>query len=111
MFCSGQMGCFDPTNGGVLITLNLWRRENRNSSEFICYDRSFAKDQYRQSIVIFGKRPIVADELGGIWVLHSSEILNPIIHDEFRQGIIGSALMKSLCFIFTIPVNFIHSTI
>ena len=36
------------------------------SREFICYDRSFAKDQYRPSILIFGKGPIEADELGGI---------------------------------------------
>ena len=50
---------------------DLWRRENPNSPEFICYDRSFAKDQYRPSILIFGKGPIVADELGGIWVLPS----------------------------------------
>ena len=45
---------------------DLWRRENPNSPEFICYHRSFAKDQYRQSILIFGKGPIIADELGGI---------------------------------------------
>ena len=50
---------------------DLWRRENPNSPEFICYDRSFAKDQYRPSLLIFGKGPIVADELGGIWVLLS----------------------------------------
>ena len=50
---------------------DLWRRENPDSPEFICYDRSFAKDQYRPSILIFGKGPIVADELGGIWVLPS----------------------------------------
>ena len=50
---------------------DLWRRENSDSPEFICYDRSFAKDQYRPSILIFGKGPIVADELGGIWVLPS----------------------------------------
>ena len=34
-----------------------------------------------------------------------------IIYDEFRHGIIGIAPIKSLCFIFTIPVCFIHSTI
>ena len=45
---------------------DLWRRENPDSPEFICYDRSFAKDQYRPSIPIFGKGPIVADELWGI---------------------------------------------
>ena len=50
---------------------DLWRRENSDSPEFICYDRSFAKDQYRPSILIFGKGPIEADELGGIWVLPS----------------------------------------
>ena len=27
---------------------SLWRRENPESPEFICYDRPFAKDQYRQ---------------------------------------------------------------
>ena len=36
------------------------------SPEFICYDRSFAKDQYRPSILIFGKGPMEVDELGGI---------------------------------------------
>ena len=50
---------------------DLWRRENSDSPEFICYDRSFAKDQYRPSILIFGKGPMEADELGGIWVLPS----------------------------------------
>ena len=50
---------------------DLWRRENPNSLEFICYDRSLVKDQYRRSILIFGEGPIVADELGGIWVLPS----------------------------------------
>ena len=50
---------------------DLWRRENSDSPEFICYDRSFAKDQYRPSILIFGKGPIEAYELGGIWVLPS----------------------------------------
>ena len=39
--------------------------------EFICYNRSFAKDQYRPSILIFGKGRIEADELGRIWVLPS----------------------------------------
>ena len=29
---------------------DFWRRENPDSPEFICYDRSFAKDQYRQSM-------------------------------------------------------------
>ena len=34
--------------------VGLWRRrENTDSLEFICYDRSFAKDQYRPSILIF----------------------------------------------------------
>ena len=50
---------------------DLWRRENSDSPEFICYDRYFAKDQYRPSIPIFGKGPIEADELGGIWFLPS----------------------------------------
>ena len=50
---------------------DLWRRENLDSTEFICYNRSFAKDQYRASILIFGKGPIEADELGEIWVLPS----------------------------------------
>ena len=48
---------------------DLWRRENPDSTDFICYDRSFAKDQYRPSILIFGKGPFEADELGGIWIL------------------------------------------
>ena len=34
---------------------DLWGKENPDSSEFICYDRSFAKDQYRPSVLIFGK--------------------------------------------------------
>ena len=50
---------------------NLWRTENPDSPEFICYDRCFAKDQYRPSMLIFDKGPIVADELGGIWVFPS----------------------------------------
>ena len=32
-------------------------------------------------------------------------------HDEFWQGITEAAPAKSLCFIFTIPVHFIHSAI
>ena len=40
---------------------DLWRRENLDSPKLICYDRSFAKDQYRASILIFGKGPIEAD--------------------------------------------------
>ena len=55
---------------------DLWRKENPDSSEFICYDRSFAKDQYRPSIPIFGKGPIEADELGRIWILLSPYILS-----------------------------------
>ena len=50
---------------------DLWRRENPDYSEFICYDRSFAKEQYRPSILIFGKETIKADELGAIWGLPS----------------------------------------
>ena len=50
---------------------DLLRRENSDSPEFICYDRSSAKDQYRPSIMIFGKGPMEADELGGIRVLPS----------------------------------------
>ena len=50
---------------------DLWRRENPDSPEFICYDRSFAKDQYRPSILIFAKGLIEVDELGVIWVLRS----------------------------------------
>ena len=43
---------------------DLWRRENLDSPELISYDRSFAKDKYRPSILIFGKEPIKADKLG-----------------------------------------------
>ena len=50
---------------------DLWRGKNSDSPEFICYNRSFAKDQYRPSILIFVKRSIEADELRGIWVLPS----------------------------------------
>ena len=50
---------------------DLWRRENPDSPESISFDRCFAKDQYRRSILIFGKGLIVADELGEIWVLTS----------------------------------------
>ena len=50
---------------------DLLRRENSDSPEFICYDRSFARDQYRPSILIFGKGPMEADEPGGIWVVPS----------------------------------------
>ena len=45
---------------------DLWRRENSDAPEFICYDMSFAKDQYRPSILIFGEGTMEADELGGI---------------------------------------------
>ena len=34
---------------------------------------------YRPSILIFGKGPIVADELGGIWVLPSPQIPSLLI--------------------------------
>ena len=53
---------------------DLWRRENSDSPKFICYDRSFAKDQYRPYILIFGKGPMEADELGesGFSLLHRS---------------------------------------
>ena len=50
---------------------DLLRKENSDSPEFICYDRSFAKDQYRPSILIFGKGPMEVNGLGGIWVLPS----------------------------------------
>ena len=50
---------------------HLWRRENLDSPKFICYNRFFAKGQYRPSVLIFGKEPIEADEIGGIWVLSS----------------------------------------
>ena len=50
---------------------DLWRREKPNSHKLICYNRPFAKDQYRPSILIFGKGPIEADELGGMWILPS----------------------------------------
>ena len=58
---------------------DLWRRENSDFPNFICYDRSFAKDQYRPSILIFGKGPIEPDELEGIWVLPSQYILSILI--------------------------------
>ena len=48
---------------------DLWRRENPDSPDFICFDRSFAKDQYRPSILIFCKGTIEADEVGGICIL------------------------------------------
>ena len=51
---------------------DLWRRENPDSPEFICYDRSFTKDQYKPSILIFGKGPIEAYEPEGIWILPSA---------------------------------------
>ena len=50
---------------------DLLRRENSDFPEFICYDWSFAKDQDKPSILIFGKGPIEADEIGGIWFLPS----------------------------------------
>ena len=50
---------------------DLRKKENQDSPEFICYDRSFAKDQYRPSILNFGKEPMEADELRRIWVLPS----------------------------------------
>ena len=60
-------------------TEDLWRRKSPDSPEFICCNRSFAKDQYRPSTLIFGKRPIEAYELRGIWVLPSPEILSLLI--------------------------------
>ena len=56
---------------------------------------------------ILTKGPIIAGELRKIWVLPSLQILNPIIYDELFQDITGAAPIKSLCFIFTIPVHFI----
>ena len=50
---------------------DVWRRENPDSPEIIFYNRSFAKGQYRPSILIFDKEPIEAYEFGGIWVLPS----------------------------------------
>ena len=46
-----------------------------------------------------------------ICIIPSPEIRKLVVHDEFWQGITGAAPTKSLCFIFTIPVHFIHSTI
>ena len=43
---------------------DLWRRENPDSPEFICY-------VHRPYIPIFGKGPVEADELRGIWILPS----------------------------------------
>ena len=54
---------------------------------------------------------MVAAELSGIWVLPSPSILKPITHDEFWQDIVWIAFITSLCFIFTIHVHFIYSTI
>ena len=45
---------------------DLWRRENPDSSEFICCDRYFAKDKYRPSMLIFSKGPIKADVVRGM---------------------------------------------
>ena len=53
---------------------------------------------------------IVVSELAWIWVVPSPQIIEPIIYDEFWQGIIGTISTKSLCFISTIPVHFIDST-
>ena len=50
---------------------DLWRRENPDSPELICYDRSFVKDQYTPSLLIIGTGTIKADELEGVWVLPS----------------------------------------
>ena len=67
-FCSNYALCKLMVDNGLE---DLLRRENSDSPEFICYDRSFGKDQYRPSILIFGKGPMEADELRGIWVLPS----------------------------------------
>ena len=32
------------------VLQDLWRKENPDSPEFICCDRSFAKDHYRQGL-------------------------------------------------------------
>ena len=60
---------------------------------------------------ILGKRPIVAGKLGRVWVLPYPKILKPIIHDGFSEGIIGTAPIMYLCFIFTIPLYFIYSAV
>ena len=47
-------GCYSNYALSKLIVDNglevIWRRENPDSPEFICYDRSFAKDQYGQGL-------------------------------------------------------------
>ena len=55
--------------------------------------------------------PIVASELRDFWVLPSLQILQPIIHDEFRQGKTGITSTIFLCFISFISVHFVQSTI
>ena len=58
---------------------DLLRMENSDSPEFICYDRSFAKDQYRPSILIFGKGPMEADPFWGY--LGSPFSIDPVYTD------------------------------
>ena len=54
---------------------------------------------------IHGKGPIVAGKLRAVWVLPSPQILKAIIHDEFRQGIIGTT-PKVFVFYFHHPCLF-----
>ena len=43
---------------------NLWRRENQDSPEFICYDRSFAKDPGQTGHGIIGVHSPTPEILG-----------------------------------------------
>ena len=45
---------------------DLWRGENQIPPSSSASNWSFAQDQHRRSKLIFGKEPIVADELEGI---------------------------------------------
>ena len=45
--------CFNYALSKIIVDNgleDLWRRENPDSPEFICYDRSFAYNQYSQGL-------------------------------------------------------------
>ena len=54
---------------------------------------------------------VIAGELGDIRVLPFPQVLQPIIHYDFRQGKQGMASITFLCFISFIPIYFFQSAV
>ena len=102
-----------------LFQYQFWRRVRQQKQHYNGQQRMTLCDyswycqhffnQYRLCLSwIIAKGPIVAVKLREIWVLPSPKKIKPIIQNE---GTIGTASIKSLCLISTIPVHFNHSTI